>query len=85
MQICKIAASAAGNQDLLPDALGVFKHNNATSAPPRLDGAQEPRSSATYHNCIKVLIHTRSQDSAIILTVTEFRAALKSCNFRLAL
>src|SRR5215467_3673170 len=43
VQVGKVAASAAGNQDLLANASGTLQHGNAPAALAGLNGAHESR------------------------------------------
>src|SRR5450755_3582763 len=42
IQVGKVAAPAAGNQNLLADAIGAFQHSNTASALSGSDGAHQP-------------------------------------------
>ena len=65
MEIGKIAASAAGDQDLLADAPGAFQHGHAPSALARLDGAHEPSRTAAENDDVKVLFHAYQASGAL--------------------
>jgi hypothetical protein len=53
MQVGEVAASAAGNQDLLPDPAGMVKQENAAAAPARMDGAEKACSAGAHnHNIV---------------------------------
>ena len=58
VQVGEVAASAAGNQDLLADALGALQHYHTSSALAGFDGAHEPRRSAAQDDDVKLLLHS---------------------------
>src|SRR5215475_15404499 len=64
MQICKITAPSAGNQDLLGNTIGTLENEYPTSPLPGFDGAHQACGSATQYNCVKVLDHCSERASA---------------------
>jgi hypothetical protein len=65
MQVGEVAASPAGDQDLLPDTLSMFKNKHAPSAPARLDGTHQAGRATTEDDCVKGLLHRKSQQIVI--------------------
>ena len=57
MQISEVAPASAGNQDLLPDSLGMFKHSNTATAFASFNGAHETGSTGTENDCVKRVFH----------------------------
>ena len=55
VDVGEVAAAAAGDQDLLADALGVVEQDDAPSAPPGLDGAHHARRACAQHHHIYLL------------------------------
>ncbi len=55
MQVGEIAAAAAGDEDLLANAIGMFEHRHAPSALAGFDGAHQPRGSGAEHDDIESL------------------------------
>ncbi len=72
MQIGEVAAPAAGDQDLLADAIGVLEHGNSAAALARLDGAHQAGSAAAQDDYIE----------AVFEQVTSFRVWGGSCKLR---
>src|SRR5215470_15511491 len=64
MQICKITAPSAGNQDLLGNTIGTLENEYPTSPLPGFDGAHQSCGSATQYNCVKVPNHCSERASA---------------------
>src|SRR5207244_4934498 len=57
MQVGEIAASAAGDQDLLADPRGAFKNNDAAATFTGFDGTHEAGRSGPQYDGIVSLIH----------------------------
>ncbi len=55
VQVRKVAASPAGDQNLFPDALGVFKHEHAASTPSGFAGAHETGGAAAQDDNVESL------------------------------
>ena len=53
MQIGEIAASAAGDQDLLAQPVGVFEYGDAAAALAGLDGAHQASRAAAENQCVE--------------------------------
>jgi hypothetical protein len=53
MQVGEVAASAAGDQDFLADAVGMFEHNDATAALAGLDGTHQAGSAASQDDHVE--------------------------------
>ena len=62
-QIGKVAAAAAGDEDLVAGALGMFKNGNPASTLPCFNGTHQASGASAEDNCIKFLDH--------LLTVAE--------------
>ena len=61
MNIGEIAPAPAGDQDFLPNAIGMLKHSDATPAFAGFDRAEESRSAAAEDDNIKLVDHLCAQ------------------------
>ncbi len=57
VKIGEITASAAGDQDFLAQAIGMFEDRDAAAALPRFDGAHQSRRAAAKNECIEGMGH----------------------------
>jgi len=57
MQVGKVAASAAGDQNLFADALSALQHGHAPSALAGLNGAHKAGRSAAKNDYIELELH----------------------------
>ena len=57
MQVGKVAAPAAGDQDLFADALGALKHGHAASAFAGFNGAHKAGRSGAENDYIELELH----------------------------
>jgi len=55
MNVCEIAAAAAGDEDFLADAVGVLEDGDAAAALARFDGAQQAGSAAADYQNVEYL------------------------------
>jgi len=55
MNVGEVAASAAGDEDFLADAVGVFEDGDAAATLARFDGAQQAGSAAADYQNVKFL------------------------------
>jgi hypothetical protein len=62
MQVGEVAASAAGDQDFLADALCALQHSHAPSAPARLHGAHQAGCAAAKNNHV-ITLHSERINS----------------------
>ena len=53
VEVGEVAASAAGDEDFLAEAVGVFEDGDAASALAGFDGAHEAGGSATEDQCVE--------------------------------
>ena len=57
VEVGEVAAAAAGDENLLAQAVGVFEHGDAASALAGLDGAHQARCAAAENQCVEVMGH----------------------------
>jgi hypothetical protein len=57
MEVGEIAASAAGDQDFLSQAVGMFQDCDVAAALAGFDGAHQSRRAATENKCIEGVCH----------------------------
>src|SRR5258708_32371521 len=57
MKIGEVAASAAGNEDFLAEAVSTFEYGDAAAALSRLDGAHEAGGAPAGHDAVKGVGH----------------------------
>ncbi len=57
MQVGKVAAASAGDEDLLPYALGAFQQGDTASAASGREGTHESRCAAAKYNRMVVALH----------------------------
>lgn len=60
MKVSKVAAASAGDENLFPQAVGVFEHSDAAPAFSRFDGAHQASCATADNDCIEGASHGRS-------------------------
>jgi hypothetical protein len=78
MKVGEIAASAAGDQNFLPQPVRMFQHRNAPAAPARFDGAHQSRRATAKNECIEGMGHGRQIQELKPVFIVELYAALKA-------
>ena len=57
VEVGEVAAAAAGDEDLLADAVGVFEHRDAAAALAGFDGAHQTGGAAAENQCVEMMGH----------------------------
>jgi hypothetical protein len=57
MDVGEIAASAAGNENLLAETVGVFKNGDAASTPTGLDCTHQAGCATSENQCVETIGH----------------------------
>ena len=57
MNVGEVAAASAGDEDLLPNAIGVIEQRDAAAAPAGLNGAHKSRGACADDDRVEVLAH----------------------------
>jgi hypothetical protein len=57
MDVREIAASAAGNENLLAETVGVFKNGDAASTPTGLDCTHQAGCATSENQCVETIGH----------------------------
>ena len=55
MEVCEIAAAAAGDEDFLADAIGALEDRDAATALASFDGAEESRGAGAEDEGVKIV------------------------------
>ena len=77
MKVGEVAASAAGDQNLLAQPVGVFEHGDAAAALTGFDGAHQAGCATTEDECIERVDHGSVIQGLKPVFIVEPYAALK--------
>ncbi len=80
MQVGEVAAAAAGDQDFLADAIGVFEHGDAASAFAGGNGAHQAGRASAQHYRVIGMDHKPVSSFAVRVSSTEY-GALRAAKF----